>query len=131
MIGNIWSRIIEWFSDFNQRNALIKAFNASARETFICGIVPTLLKASLSRGDRAYRHQHSDWLYSGFRIQAFAGRQLSKDELFGIGAVVLSNDSLVRQLIVLGWDTLEVYGDGARQGLRWQLKDFMALAEHY
>ena len=127
MIGNVWNNIIEWFTDRISRNKLVRSFNIAAREHFVSGYAPTLLKAEISIGDSSYKHQHSDWLCSGFRIKAFSGKQLDRSELKIIGQVVLSNSSLARTLIVLGWDTLEVHGDEGRFGLKWQLKDHMLL----
>lgn len=95
---------------------------------FILGIAPVLLNASPSRVDSPYRHS-SHWMYSGFRIKAMSGRNLTKDEMRAIGATILSDSVLVRRLVVLGFDTLEVHDDTGRYGLKWQLKNFMELAE--
>lgn len=128
MIGNTWNRIVEWFKDRNERSQLIREFNASARDAFVDGNVPTLIKASMSRGCREYKHSFSDWLYTGFRIQAFSGRALSKSEIISIGLVVMNDPRLVRKLIVLGWDTLEVHDDSGKYGCKWQLKDIMQIS---
>lgn len=90
-------------------------------------MAPTLLRASISKGNSAYKHQFSNWLYSGFRIQAFTGRTLTKSELINIGDAVLNDEVLVRRMVVLGWDTLEVHGDLGSFGCRWQLKDYLQL----
>lgn len=126
-MGNFWIRIVQWFQNRNDRTQVILEFNRSAKAAFISGIVPTVLEASISRGENRYKHQYSLWLRSGFRIKAFSGRQLSRDEIKEIGEVILSDDILVRRLVVLGWDTLEVHCDQGNYGLRWQLCDFMAL----
>jgi len=127
MFENIWNRVREWFTDRQERNALLHSFNQSAREAFVTGVAPTLLKASLSKGNSAYHHRFSHWLYSGFRITAFTGKTLTKSELVTIGTVVLSDDALVRRLVVLGWDTLQVQADQGTMGCQWQLKDFLQL----
>lgn len=127
MLENFWNRIAQWFTDRQERNSLIRSFNASARAAYVAGIAPTLLRASVSKGNRAYRHQFSNWLYSGFRIQAFTGRVLTKNELVNIGEAILNDDMLVRRMVVLGWDTLETHGDVGSYGCRWQLKDFLQL----
>ena len=129
MFTNTWNFIISWFRDRNERSKLIRSFNEAARYSFIQGVVPTLLKASISRGEKLYKHQFSDWLNSGFRIQAFKGRELSRRELANIGAVIIADSVLVRKLVVLGFDTLEVIGDVGSYGCRWQLKDYMQLSE--
>jgi len=130
MFENTWNNILDWFNDRSERARLIRSFNYAAKNSFIAGDAPTLLNASISKGERAYRHQFSNWLKTGFRIQAFSGRQLSKDEIKLIGSVILNDDTLVRKLIVLGWDTLEIHGDKGSYGLRWQLKDYMALPQN-
>lgn len=128
MLKNAWNTLLDWFQDIGERNKLIRGFNNSARIAYINGLAPTLLKAKISRGDRDYKHQFSDWLNSGFRIQVFAGRQLSKGEIRLIASVILDNDTLVRRLVVLGWDTLEVYGENSEYGAKWQLKDYLQIS---
>lgn len=130
MFTNVWNNIIEWFRDKSDRNKLIRSFNESARNAFVIGVAPTLLKASISKGESSFKHQFSNWLKTGFRIQAFSGKELSKNELIHIGNVILGDRVLVRKLIVLGWDTLEIHGDKGNYGCRWQLKDHIALEAH-
>ena len=127
MLSNSWNNILDWFRDKSERSKLVRSFNESARNSFVGGIAPTLLKAKISKGESAYKHQFSNWLNTGYRIQAFTGRQLSKDELMYIGKVILNDEILVRKLVVLGWDTLEIHGDEGTYGCRWQLKDYIPL----
>ncbi len=121
---NIWNTIVEWFQDRSERNQLVRSFNNSAREAFINGYAPTMLKASISKGNPNYRHQFSAWMNTGFRIQALSGRALSKDEMKIIGLVVLHDTALVRRLVALGWDTLEIHDDTGIYGCRWRLIDY-------
>lgn len=127
MFANTWNNIISWFRDRSERNKLVRSFNDSAKNAFISGKAPTLLKASISKGERLYRHQFSNWLHTGFRIQAFTGKVLTKDEIVHIGKVIINDDTLIRKLVVLGWDTLEIHGDTGNYGCRWQLKDYLSL----
>tara|TARA_B110000908_G_scaffold118381_1_gene138755 strand:- start:839 stop:1240 length:402 start_codon:yes stop_codon:yes gene_type:complete len=127
MLSNSWNNILDWFRDRSERSNLVRSFNESARNSFVGGIAPTLLKAKITRGESAYKHQFSNWLNTGYRIQAFTGRQLSKDELMHIGKVILNDEILVRKLVVLGWDTMEIHGDEGSYGCRWQLKDYIPL----
>lgn len=122
MFANTWNMVLDWFWDRSERRKLVRGFNEASREAFVQGTVPTLMKAKMSRGESSYKHQFSDWLNSGFRIVAFSGRQLSKSELVKIGEVILSDSVLVRKLIVLGFDTLEVCGDEGMYGCHWQIK---------
>ncbi|MCH5179083.1 MAG: hypothetical protein J1F13_05300 [Prevotellaceae bacterium] len=127
MFTNTWNTILDWFRDRSERAKLIRSFNDAAKQAFVLSVVPTLIKASVSKGDRRYRHQFSHWMNTGFRIQAFKGEQLSKNELMQIGNVILDDSVLIRKLVVLGFDTLEVCGDVGAYGCKWQIKDFMQL----
>ena len=54
------------------------------------------------------------------------GQNLSTKEL-EIGRVILSNTSLVRGLVINGFDTLEIHGDNDSFGMKWKLNDFLLL----
>ena len=127
MFENWLQRIREWFRDRSDRRELLDDFNRSAREAWICGIAPVSLKASVSSGESQYRHQYSKWLASGFRITAFSGKQLAKQEIISLGDALLADSALVRRLVVLGWDTLEIQCDYGNYGCKWQLRDFLTL----
>jgi len=122
----MWYRVIEiveWFGDLTERYRLVRDFNRAAKMSFVSGIAPTLLEAKITMGESAYRHEFSKWLAGGFRIKALAGRPLSKSELIELGRVVLDNKELVRKLVSLGWDTLEVHSNEGYNGAKWALKD--------
>lgn len=129
MFINTWNFILEWFRDRSERAKLVRSFNDAARDAYISGTAPTLLKASVSKGERAFHHQFSDWLNTGFRIHAFRGVQLPKNELIQIGNVIMSDGVLTRKLVVLGFDTLEVCGDVGQYGCRWQIKDYLQIQQ--
>ena len=124
---NVWTTILSWFQDWHDRRQLIVGFNRSAKAAFISGDAPVILEARVSRGDRAYKHRFSNLFNSGFRIKACAGYQLSRQDTINIGNVVLSNEILIRRLVVLGFDTLEVHSDVGTHGCKWQLKDYLLI----
>ena len=128
-ITNIWTSIIEWFQDKVDRRRLILGFNRSAKEAFTFGNAPVILEARVSKGNKAYKHQFSDIFNSGFRIKALTGYQLSKKDTIKIGEVILSNNILVKRLVVLGFDTLEVCSDVGNHGCQWQLHDYMMIGQ--
>ena len=123
-LPNIWNRVVEWFRDRSEKQNLVRSFNLSARNAFINGDAPTMLQASISKGCREYKHQFSSWLNTGFRIKALSGRSLTRAEQEIIGKVIINNVELVRRLVALGWDTLEVCDDEGRYGLRYKLIDY-------
>lgn len=123
----MWHKIMEvteWFGEMTERYRLVKDFNRAAKNSFIAGIAPTLLEAKITKGDSNYKHAFSKWMGAGFRIKALSGRTLEKSELVEIGRVVLDNEALIRQMISLGWDTLEVHANEGYNGAKWALKDY-------
>ena len=126
----MWYKIMvikEWFGEMSERYKLVRDFNKAAKYAFISGAAPTLLEAKITGGDSAFKHEFSKWLGSGFRIKAMSGRPLQNIELKEIGSVVLDNEELIRKLITLGWDTLEVHSNQGYNGLKWPLKDYAKL----
>ena len=128
-LSNIWTRIVEWFQDKQDRKRLLLGFNKSAKEAFVNGFAPVILEARVSKGNKNYKHQFSDPFNSGFRIKAHAGQQLSRQDTINIGNVVLANQMLVRRLVVLGFDTLEVHSDVGTHGCQWQLHDYIMIGQ--
>ena len=119
----MWNRILGWFGEINQRDQLILEFNNSAKANFIKGDTLTLLEAKVTIGSRGFKHHFSKFMASGFRITALSGSPLEKSELVKIGKTILDDDTLVRKLITLGWDTLEVNDVNENYGCKWPLKD--------
>jgi hypothetical protein len=75
-------------------------------------------------GEKAYRHTFSKFMGGGFRIKTLSGKSMPKSELIEIGKVILDNEALVRKLISLGWDTLEVHDSRGVNGCKWALKEY-------
>lgn len=130
LFENSWTKIVEWFKDRSERAKLVRSFNEVARNAFVSGNAPTALKASFSKGNSAYKHEFSAWINTGFRIQVLAGHELTKEEILFIGQVVLSDEVLVRRLVVLGWDTLEIHGDHGKYGCRWCLSEYANIGKY-
>ena len=120
----MWNRILEWFGDFKERRKLISEFNSASRRAFVNGEAETLLNASITIGNSNYKHSFSKFLAGGFRIKALSGRKLLKSEMTYIGNIITNNEHLVRKLISLGWDTLEVHDNIGKSGLQWQLETY-------
>ncbi len=123
----MWHRIIQvtdWFGEMTDRYRLVRDFNKASKNAFIAGIAPALLEAKITSGDSNFKHAFSKFLGGGFRIKALTGRPLEKSELNEIGKVVLDDEVLVRKMISLGWDTLEVHANEGYNGLKWQLANY-------
>lgn len=117
-------QIVDWFGEFQERAKLIKDFNTASKDAFINGTAPTLLKINISKGDNNYKHQFSKFFASGLRIKTLSGKSLSREELSELANVILDNEQVVRKLISLGWDTLEVQDNVGFIGLKFALKKF-------
>lgn len=124
----MWSQILSWFSDRKERRDVVRDFNLSARNSFVTGEAPTLLEAKITNGDSSYRHAFSKFFGSGFRIKALSGKSLDRSELIQIADIVLANDQLVRKLIALGWDTLEIHDTASFMGIKYPLKKYMNIS---
>jgi hypothetical protein len=126
-----WDKIVDWFSDVRERNSVVRDFNKAARNAYIVGVASTLLDAKITIGCLEYRHAFSKWMAGGFRIKVLSGKVLTRDELMTIGDIVLKNDELVRKLVALGWDTLEIHDDmNGTIGLKWELKKYTNIGGH-
>lgn len=115
------NNIVNWFGELRERNQIIIDFNREAKNAFVSGVAPTLIKAKVVRGVSLFKHEFSKWLGSGFQIEVLAGEILKRDELKAVGEIVVSNEYLCRKLVSNGWDTLYVNGQGAKYGLKWKL----------
>lgn len=124
MFQSVWFRITDWFIRTNERRKLLTSFNLSAKRAYVHGFTLTLIEARISVGESRFRHEFSKFLAGGFRIKALTGRPLLREEQMQIGLAILSNDDLVRELVTLGWDTLEVHDSVGKQGLKWELKKY-------
>ena len=128
IMWNFISTIQDWFNDVSERRRLVRNFNLSAREAFVSSLAPTLLECSISIGESAYKHAFSKFMAGGFRIKALSGRPLKRQEMVSIAEVVLSNQELVRKLISLGWDTLEIHDNAGYNGIKYKLYDHSGIS---
>lgn len=124
----IWGYITKWFNDFSERSRTIKEFNVHAKQAFIIGETPILMEAKITMGNSSYKHAFSKMM-SGFRIKVLSGRELSRDEMMAVSSVIMNDEILVRRLVSLGWDTLEIYGMQNSKGLQFRLMQYVALLQ--
>jgi len=116
----------------SERDRMINDFNTSARNAFATMSVPALLEAHSVMGVWEYRHPKSSFLLpTGFCIRIIGGQPLSKEEILDIGTLILTNQTLVRRLYALGWDTFYVE-DALNKGkrARWAIKEFANMGNY-
>lgn len=122
-----WSKIVEWFTNNKERNNFIKDFNKSAKEAFVSNLAPVFLKAESSFGNNTFRHQFSSFLYHGFKIRTMTGIFLENSQFIAIGDMLASNPILTRQLVTLGYDTLEITNNNGVVVKQWRLSALLEL----
>lgn len=105
---NITNDITQWFSDLSSRSKMLKSFNNAAKAAYVAGVTHFVFKATISRGCSGFKHQFSNALFSGLRILIYNDGKTTRDDIAVISMAILSNQSLVRHLMLLGWDTLEI-----------------------
>lgn len=123
----MWNFIVNWFKERNERKKFIDEFNNAAKIAFIHGETNILLKASVSTGNSEYKHTFSKWMAGGFRIVAESGNSLTREDVLNIGSIIIGNPTIVRKMIVMGWDTLEIHPSGVNKGLQWKLNQTLYL----
>lgn len=115
----VWNNLRDWFNHHAEKTQLVREFNQNAKNAFINGQVPTLLKAQTVWGNSKFKHALSDWR-SGFKIKVANKGEVSLEFCKIIGMLIVQDQVLVRKLISCGFDTLEVFGkegDGFQTGL--------------
>jgi hypothetical protein len=120
----MWNNILSWFGDKFEKNKLVNEFNRSAAEAWDTGNAPTLLKAKIVLGNRKNKHSFSDF-FSGFRIKAATGGVLSEEKCKIIGMIIMSDQRLIRQLMRLGFDTLEIFSEDSHTGFQTGLQNLL------
>ncbi len=125
---SLWNLMVGWFQDRRDRHYFLKDFNESAKRAFISGHTDILLKASISYGNSEYRHAFSKFMAGGFRIKVEGGRNLGREEVLSIGKSLIANSTIVRTMISLGWDTLEIHPSNSSSGLQWRLNEVIYLS---
>lgn len=129
-------KLIEFFKNlFNiildgsmERVKLLSAMNENFKETFYSGGIDRLCKVSIGAGDPEFSHEMSAlWFRSGFRITVENDLGMLDSEIFEISDYVLQNESFIRQLMSLGFDTLIVQGEKTKRGKMFCLKSYANL----
>jgi hypothetical protein len=122
-----WNRIVSWFREANERQRCVNDFNDAAKKAFIENVAPVYLKSEISRGNRNYKHSMSNFFYSGFRIKTLSGRAMSYSEVEAIGLAIHTNQELMRKLVTLGLDTLEICDTSGSKVKDWRITEIMQI----
>ena len=124
---NITNDITQWFSDLSSRSKMLQSFNRSAKAAYVSGFTQFVFKATITQGNPQFKHQFSKALVSGLRILIYNNGKVTKDDVAILGLAILANQSLVRRLMLLGWDTLEICCDNSPLKFRWPINEKMLI----
>lgn len=126
---SLLNKILNFFvRDAGERRRFMTEFNVNASRSFQSLFSDTLYEALSCEGneDTSYRHELSAPVFaSGFEVQAKAGREITVEEIVMIGKIILSDQSIVRRMYVLHWDTLIVCEARTGRSVNWRIKDFL------
>lgn len=115
-----------------ERVRLINAMNQSFKEYFISEDLNRLCKVSISQGDPDFKHPMSTfWFRSGFKISIENDSNVRESEYSEIAQYILQNQSFIRQLMAMGFDTLIVQGNNTKKGKKYSLKGYANLDTYY
>lgn len=90
---------------------LIFQMNTAFEEQFKSGMAQRLVKVSIGMGNDQFKHAMSNnFLISGFKMTIVNDEVLKESEARGLANYILENEYFVRQLMLLGFDTLIVKG---------------------
>jgi len=128
---SVYQFIVDFLYEFRERKALITSFNEIAHMTFVSGNSDRLLRAKSTIGDTNYKHSMSRFFMSGFRIEIRNGSSVSSDEILLIGKIFTSNKHLLRQLMALGYDTLEVYAKDSNKYRNFNISGYASLDNYF
>jgi len=115
-----------------ERVRIISQMNTAFREYFMSGEFGRLCKVSISQGRSEYAHEMSTlWFRSGFKISIENDSQLKDSEMEELSQYVTSNESFVRQLMALGFDTLVIKGKTTGMVRNYPLKQYANLKQYF
>ena len=111
---------------------IINAMNQSFKESFVSGEINRMCKVSISQGDPDFKHPMSSICFrSGFKISIINDSNIKNSEYEEIAQYVLQNNTFIRQLMAIGFDTLIVQGSNTKNGKKFSLKGYANLDNYY
>lgn len=115
-----------------ERVRIINQMNTAFKEYFTSGEFNRLCKVSISQGCSEYAHEMSSlWFRSGFKITVENDTALREAEVNELAMYITGNESFVRQLMAMGFDTLVIKGKTSRVSKHYALKNYANLKNYF
>lgn len=113
--------LADFYSDFLERRRVIKRFNEASKEAYYSGRTDRMAKAYTTIGNSVFRHSMSR-MRSGFCIELLGIDTVTKSEASQVAQVLLENGPFMRQLMAIGYDTLEI--ETGQMLYNWCMSDY-------
>lgn len=123
----MWNKFVRWVDDLKNRNITIQSFNRKSKDDFIAKKTSLLLEAKTTIGCTEFKHSFSKFMASGFNIKAADSANLKPEQIQDLGKAIIMDETFVRKLISLGWDTLEVQDSEGKNCFKWQLNKHIGI----
>lgn len=132
-IQTFFSNLINTLLDGSlERVRIINQMNRAFKEYFLSGEYSRLCKVSISAGQSEYAHEMSTmWLRSGFKVTIENDQSLKPSEVEEIAKTITGNETFVRQLMAMGFDTLIVRGKNQASANHYALKNYANLSQYF
>lgn len=115
-----------------ERIRVISQMNTAFKEYFTSGEFSRLCRVSISQGNSAFAHEMSSlWFRSGFKISIENDMRLQESEVNELAQYVTGNETFVRQLMAMGFDTLVIKGKTTGLTKTFALKKFANLKQYF
>ena len=115
-----------------ERVRIINQMNIAFKEYFTGGEFSRLCKVSISQGCSEYAHEMSSLGFrSGFKISIENDFGLKESEINELSLYITSNESFIRQLMAMGFDTLVIKGKTTGMCKNYALKKYANLNQYF
>lgn len=118
-------------TSYIERSDVINEFNKFSKQAFLSRQSTRFIVAKTTRGDSNFKHSMSHTFFSGFRLTIKNDEGLTNSEVENISKVILTNKTLLRQLMALGFDTLEIYGTNCGIYKQWDISKYSDLKGYF
>lgn len=116
----------DFIGDIIERRQVLNSFNMTAKHAYYSREATYLAKARTTIGNSAFRHELSK-MRSGFTIKVYGAHGMNKAQATEIAMALLDNGAFMRQLMAIGYDTLEI--ESEIQRYQWSISDYHSLSD--
>ena len=114
-----------------QKMQIISQLNKSFEEQYLNGETNRLVKASITIGEQGFKHSMSvNYFRSGFLLIIQNDEYLKESEANEVAKYILMNQSFIKKLMSLGFDTLMVRGQST-DSIKFKMSDFANLDSYF